>query len=342
MRKQSSKRAGLVSVVLPFFNGARYIVDALDSVASQTYVNVELIVVDDGSEEIETSRLRAALATSPFKVVYIRQENRGIAAAYNTGIANARGEYVSFIEQDDVWFAEKLAADVAYLDAHPPTGMVYSRYCIGDANGRYSYDVTSQLAVSGSCFAELFCLTLSGPTILPFTAVTARAALLRKLSPLDESLRISVDYSTWLRAAFDGPIGFIDTPAFMYRVHAGNSSRNAVHALEDDRRIIEHWAARKDAVQLIGMNAIHARLMRVYEDLAFIYASSGNARMERRTLLSQLRLRPIWPQAWLQFALTLAPARSRPAVIWYVSRIADWAKRAMSSMRVSAKDGDGG
>jgi glycosyltransferase involved in cell wall biosynthesis len=107
----------LVSVVIPVYNGARYLRAALESVFAQTYRSFEVIVVDDGS--VDDS---GKIAQSFPEVHYIRQENQGVAAARNNGIAVARGEFFAFLDQDDLWTPEKLRLQIGHLFSHPDLG----------------------------------------------------------------------------------------------------------------------------------------------------------------------------------------------------------------------------
>src|SRR5436309_14667644 len=111
----------LVSVVIPVYNGERYLADAIQSVLDQTYRNFEVIVVDDGSTD------RSAEIAKRFgeAVRYVYRTNGGVCKARNAGIAAARGAYIAFLDQDDLWLHDKLAAQVAYLDSHPEAGAVY-------------------------------------------------------------------------------------------------------------------------------------------------------------------------------------------------------------------------
>jgi len=107
----------LVSVIIPVYNGARYLGAALESVFAQTYRNFEVIVVDDGS--VDDS---GVIAQSFPDVRYIHQTNQGVAAARNNGLEAARGEYFAFLDQDDLWAPEKLKLQVEYLLSHPEIG----------------------------------------------------------------------------------------------------------------------------------------------------------------------------------------------------------------------------
>src|ERR1044072_7097933 len=107
----------LVSVIIPVYNGARFLLAALESVFAQTYRPFEVIVVDDGSAD-DSGRI----AQSFSGVHYIRQANQGVAAARNTGIEAARGEFYAFLDQDDLWTPEKLRLQIQHMLNHPDLG----------------------------------------------------------------------------------------------------------------------------------------------------------------------------------------------------------------------------
>ena len=107
----------LVSVIIPVYNGARYLGEALESVFAQTYRPFEVIVVDDGSSDDS-----GKIAQSFSDVRYIHQANQGVAAARNNGIEAARGEFFAFIDQDDLWIPEKLRLQIAWLLNNPDLG----------------------------------------------------------------------------------------------------------------------------------------------------------------------------------------------------------------------------
>jgi glycosyltransferase involved in cell wall biosynthesis len=116
-----------VSVITIFFNGEAYLVEAIESVISQTFDDWEFLLVDDGSTDASTAIAKNYATRYPGKIRYLEHPghtNRGMSATRNLGIAHAGGEYIAFIDADDVWMPSKLAEQVAILDAHPDVGMV--------------------------------------------------------------------------------------------------------------------------------------------------------------------------------------------------------------------------
>ena len=129
MNMQSSSASSLprVSVITIFLNGKEFLVEAMESVIGQTFADWELLLVDDGSTDASSEIAKGYAARYPEKIRYFEHPghiNRGMSATRNLGIANARGEYLTFIDADDVWLPSKLADQVAIMDAHPDVGMV--------------------------------------------------------------------------------------------------------------------------------------------------------------------------------------------------------------------------
>jgi glycosyltransferase involved in cell wall biosynthesis len=112
----------LISVVIPVYNGGQYLSSAVDSVLAQTYRPIEIVVVDDGSTDNT-----AKIAKSYRDVIYVHQENRGNAAARNTGLAHCKGELISLLDADDYWPANKSEIQSGYLEQHPELGCVIGK-----------------------------------------------------------------------------------------------------------------------------------------------------------------------------------------------------------------------
>ncbi len=200
---------------MPTFNRERYIGEAIDSVLAQSFGDSELLVVDDGSTD-GTEAVVSAVADA--RVRYVRQPHRGISAAMNRGLAEARGEYVARLDSDDVWLPELLATQVAVLDVRPEVGAATARAhgmrADGTLNGqvlgippRYPDDGLRSLV-----YADFTC---------NITTV-ARRACLERAGDYDETFSTNEDWDIWLRAARYGAIAFTDRVLARFRSHAGN------------------------------------------------------------------------------------------------------------------------
>jgi glycosyltransferase involved in cell wall biosynthesis len=121
----------LVSVIIPTYNGGKHLLEAVDSALQQTYDSLEIIVVDDGSQE----DILGILAPVSQRIKYVRQENAGPAVARNRGITEARGEFIAFLDDDDLWHPRKIEAQMRTMSENPDCGLVYSYPILIDNNG---------------------------------------------------------------------------------------------------------------------------------------------------------------------------------------------------------------
>lgn len=180
-----------VSVIIPTYNRARYICRAINSVINQTFKDLEIIVIDDGS----TDETKGILVPFNGKIKYIYQSNQGISGARNRGIEEARGEYIAFLDSDDWWAPEKLAEQVKVLDANPRVGIVYSRMPIINEKGEKIG--MKPAGASGRNFKEL--LEIWGD--LPTSTVMTRRECFEKVGVFDPALPPMEDIDMWLRIA---------------------------------------------------------------------------------------------------------------------------------------------
>jgi glycosyltransferase involved in cell wall biosynthesis len=199
----------LVSVVIPAFNGERFIAEAVSSIRNQTLKAFEIIVVDDGSTD-GTGRAVARLGND---IRYHAQTNRGPAAARNRGVRAAAGTLIAFLDQDDLWPPDHLAVLLTALD-HAPADVAMG--------------LTQALLPDGSAHAvfEPFARAWRAPHV--GSALFRRAAF-ETMGPFDERLRACSDDLDWfMRARERGvPIVLVDAVTYLFRIHAANTSRDA-------------------------------------------------------------------------------------------------------------------
>lgn len=189
----------LVSVIMPCYNSAAHLNEAIDSVLSQDYPNIELIVVDDGSTDTSPDILRQY----GDKIRVIFQANSGPAAARNTGMRAATGAYIAFNDSDDIWLPGKLSAQIALLEARPELGLCYTGWIVWDQIQPLADILAKQPQVS----PELLVPGLSGWLYLKLLAVcyihttTAllRKSLLQQVGYFNEMFLIGEDHDYWLR-----------------------------------------------------------------------------------------------------------------------------------------------
>lgn len=159
-------QTALISVIVPAFNAAPFIRDTLNSVLSQTYGNLEVIVVDDGSED-ETVTIVESICRNDARVRLLQQQNQGAAAARNLGIENSRGEFIAPIDADDLWHPQKIEKQVAcMIQSGPSVGLVYSWWISIDENGAPLY-TSPKWRIEGMVFKTLLALNFIGNTSVP-------------------------------------------------------------------------------------------------------------------------------------------------------------------------------
>ncbi len=205
-----AQSAPLVSVVVPAYQAEAYIGEALESALAQDHGRVEVVVVDDGSTD------RTAEIASAYPVRLLHQANRGPAAARNAGVALARGEFVTILDADDVWPADRLSRQVAHLRAHPEHGIVL---------GLTEIFLTPEQPPPAHWPA-----TLTGRAIPAHpSTMLARTEVFEIVGGFDEALRQCEDID-WLARVKDAGIrsGAIDHVVLHYRIHAANTSRDTI------------------------------------------------------------------------------------------------------------------
>jgi glycosyltransferase involved in cell wall biosynthesis len=208
----------MVSVVIPTYNSAAFLGAAIQSVLSQTYSDFEVVVVDDGS----TDNTESVVHSFGDQVCYVKQQNKGAGAARNHGIKRSRGEYVAFLDADDLWLPGKLGEQIPLLDRDPELGLVYSDWAVVPEQGEVGPSYLRNLpAAGGYVFDELvqcgFILT-SGTIV--------RRSCLDDVGCFDETLSIAQDYDLWLRICYRWKIALVNKPLVIKRNRDGNLSSN--------------------------------------------------------------------------------------------------------------------
>jgi glycosyltransferase involved in cell wall biosynthesis len=212
----------LVSVVIPAYNSRSYVAQAVESVLTQTFHEFEIIVIDDGS----TDDTRQTLAAYADRIRYVHQENRGVYAARNRGAKLAQGQYIAFLDADDVWLPEKLAVQVGALESHPEFGAAHTDTALIGPDGRVVNPASNpkRQSHSGMVFDEFF---QSNMAVILLSTVLIRRDCFEALGGFDERHRAVQDQFFFLRLAWSYPIYFIPKPLVQYRITPGSLSRSS-------------------------------------------------------------------------------------------------------------------
>ena len=282
----------LVSVIIPVYNAAAYLRETIDSVLAQSYPNIEVLVVDDGSTE-DLSRIVAAYGD---RVRYVRKPNGGPASARNLGIRMTLADYIAFLDADDVWEPEKLRAQMDMLLLHPSLGLVYSAVSEIDRDGRLrSASRGRQQRPSGDIAQVLF-----WHNWIPTSTVVTRRACFEQVGGFDEARElISVeDYDMWLRIAERYQLMYLERPLVRYRAHAGGISRNIARSYLGEQLVIEKAVARNAAQRPWVQRALRRRLAMIFFACAHEYFSVSDLANARAYFAKSLQSYLLQPRAW--------------------------------------------
>ena len=258
-----------VSAVIPTHNRARILPDALDSVWQQTYRPIELIVIDDGSEDntqaVVQQWAEKCEDDAAFTVRYIYQENKGANAARNKGVAEATGEYIAFLDSDDRWLPDKLAKQVAVFQKESVIGDVYCGLYHIDLKSGTRLDDAQVSYPSGRLLRSLLIHDVTTPT----SCHVVKKDCFKEVGFFDESLPARQDWDMWIRVASKYKIGCVPQVLVEQREHAGSRVRsNPMNEIQAARQIFQKYASLRRQfplwVSLAARSAMYRRRGRVY------------------------------------------------------------------------------
>jgi glycosyltransferase involved in cell wall biosynthesis len=266
MATAAPNRVPRVSVVIPTYNSAAMVKEAIDSVLAQTYSDFEVVVMDDGSTDDTESVVRQF----GDRVRYFKQENQGVSAARNAGIKRSRGDYLAFLDSDDLWLTEKLAEQIPLLERDPKLGLVYCDWTVVSGRTLLQSSYLKGLpAASGYVFDEL----IQSGFILTSGVVMRRAGL-NDVGNFDTSLTIAQDYDLWLRISYRWKVQLVDKCLFTKQSWDGSLSSNL------KKTALERIALfQKTLKELPGMTPRSRKLVR--HQLALNYWDVGYDEFDR-------------------------------------------------------------
>ena len=217
----------LISVILPVYNRAGWVARAIDSVLSQTYQNFELLVIDDGSTD-ETSLVLEGYGS---RLKVLKQAHAGAEAARNLGIENARGEFVAFIDSDDLWYADRLSSQLLCFN-RVEVGLVFGNAALVDCRQtlprRLKRTFFDNVRPSRGRVTEVF----ERGCFVPFSSVLARRRCFTETGGFTTG-RVAADYLKWLEISASYEFDYVPHPVYEYAIHPGGISHNLLETLAD-------------------------------------------------------------------------------------------------------------
>jgi glycosyltransferase involved in cell wall biosynthesis len=283
-----------VSVIIPAYNQAQFIAEAIQSVLNQTFQDFEIIVIDDGSTD-NTPEI-----VSAFPVKYFCQENQRLPAARNRGVEISCGEYIAFLDSDDVLLEKAIEKGVEALDTCPEAGFSYGRAYLMDEKGRILglRKAGSKRSCLRQGIDEIKDFLVSGNHILPCTVMTRRDCL-ERVGPFDPAFNSgSEDIDLWVRLAKRYTVAYIAEPLAKYRVHSSSisHSRQVTEIEGSNSRILEGVFSDTELGPIFAPRRVY-----FYSRLYFRLASYAYASGDMKTARSYLfRTRRIYPKGFLK------------------------------------------
>lgn len=311
------KETPTVSVVIPTFNRAHQICEAVDSALAQTWQDAEVIVVDDGSSD----NTRDVLEHYRSRIRYIHQDNKGVSAARNAGIREAQGQFISILDSDDLWLPEKVALQMQAFAENPSLGLVscFSRFV--DLDG-HQLDESTPAPVNPATQGRIPLRTLLlGNCVSGGSNAVIRRECLDAVGLFDENLVSAEDWEMWIRIAKRFPIGFVTEALTIVRVSPNSMSAPAhiTTMLESELRVLEkHCSGASCGVGLFDRRRSYSER---YGRAAWAYLTTGDHRRACACILKALTSNPVHCLRQRAFVGLLVRVLAGDRTFAYLSRL---------------------
>lgn len=296
----------LVSVIIPAYRVAPFITETLNSVLAQTANDYEIIVINDGSPDTED--LERQIEPYSHLITYIKQTNQGAGAARNAGIRVARGEFVAFLDGDDVWLPDFLCEQISLINQEPGFDLVYAD-AMNLQGGNLSR--TTNMDVNPSAGRVTAESLISGKCNVITSSVVARKDLVLGVGLFDENFPNSQDFDLWLRLAKQGArMNYQKRVLVHRRIYEGSLASNPIRSLVGEISVLEKTGQRKDLTNEERAAVVHA-LERCRAAVEVLRGKQGLSTGDFNSALSAFRLANNHYQSWklrlVMFSLRVAP-----------------------------------
>ncbi len=286
----------IISVIIPVYNGEKTIKQTIESVLNQTFSNFELIVVNDGSQD---STLKIVSNIQDPRIKIFSYSNAGLSATRNRGISLASGEYISFIDADDVWTRDKLQAQLEALQENPYAAVAYSWTDHIDESGKF-FRAGPHFTFIGDVYARLLLIDFIGNGSNPLI----RAQAFVEVGRFDESLPAVEDWDMWLRLAARYHFVVVPSPQVLYRIFVNSMSFNVRGMEKSSLRVIER------AVAQAPESVAHLKKFSLGNRYKYLTWKALDGTPERRRALTALR--------FLWHTVSNDPSLLHRRIIWKV------------------------
>jgi glycosyltransferase involved in cell wall biosynthesis len=299
-----------VSVIMPCYNGQRYVAAAVESVLRQTYTNFEILAVDDGSSDDTPNILRSLAAADPRVITWSQSASGTAAAARNAAFARARGELIAFLDDDDLYHPEKLERSLVGFDGRPDIQVVFHdhvrfRHDPHEAEAFRFLASRSYVATAGRALEAIGSKWCIGSadfyrfSSLEYVGIHTSAVMVRRKTLLNEpvifqtNLRIFEDLDLWLRLIHRYPIAYCDEALSYYRLTGSGVSSDALEVARANVQLHKANLARGQRSFTAGdVRRYQAKIAEAWFNLGYTEVQHGHCSAGRRAYRAALRLAP--------------------------------------------------
>lgn len=316
-----------VSIIMPVYNGEKYLASAIDSALAQTWPAIQLILVNDCATDASADII-ACYLPDPRITLLGNAVNSGVATSRNVALAQARGSYIAFHDQDDLWLPNKLELQMAALQQHPDVGLLHTRYARIDSAGTLLPEYrTLDSSAFGNATAEtrvadVFEEIFISNDIQPLTSIIPKHVL-DTVGWFNPDLPGVDDYELWLRIARRYPVAHLQTITGYWRQHAAQQSKQGYTMLLIRLKALDTFlAADPDAAKHVRRAAFVARMHGMNRGAAnhYFYNRQDYA-TARQYFMRALKLKPADLNSLAKLAYCSLPDSARDAVRWLKNRL---------------------
>lgn len=304
-----------VSVIIPAFNSERYIADTIASALAQNYRPKEIVVVDDGS----TDDTAAELAQFGDRIKVVRQENSGAGAARNRAVKESSGEWIAFLDSDDLWLPHKLERQMQCIEAHPEADFAYHNWHVTHNESADAPSLLAEIEAAGvperdraeSATCELGWLynELLLDCVVHTTAVMMRRSLFDAVGGFDETIRQGQDYDLWLRASRKSIVAKHPATLSVYRIRSGSittgprSQNNRVRIVE---RALAQWGLRGPDGRVTEQRVLDRMLALRWREFGYGHLKRGDGGVAVDAYRRAIGYQPLNLNGWLNLMRSIA------------------------------------
>lgn len=300
----------LVSVIMPAYNVEQYVIEAIQSVLDQDYESVEILLIDDGSQDNTVELVRRSAP----QVKIIQQANAGVAAARNTGLRHANGDFICFLDADDGWFPNKLTAQINYLQRNPNVGLVFHKWFVWKPDATGLYVKPKELPIptlgeidisrSGWIYPQLLL-----DCIVHTSTVMMRRAVAETIGFFDTTLMSGEDYNYWLRVSRHYEIHKLTGVYSFYRIVAGSLTNNIPRLDNYGYRVIkeaiDQWGLSLPNGTSLPKRGADKRLSQLAFDYGYGHFRYGSIKLANKAFFDALKHDPLQWRALAYLAASL-------------------------------------